>query len=251
MYSFRHDDITSPFARLSKTATTVVFVNGILDGGWMWEHVRGGPGDPWTRHRVATQPSLHTPPSATCPFLRQSISSIVDGLIRAPPVLCGTSLGALVAMELAASDPSRYSGSSSPEQSTSVPNSRRNGLSNASTAQSCCSAARSADQPGHQVAQRRRHVPGRSNFVEIPLCGISPMIEAPDLLYRPGAGSAGNRACRRRHSVSGTRTPIHPTKGTDHRATLPTYDDVVDWLINLKCRPRMDRDGQSAPRLRP
>ena len=188
MYSFSHDDITITVRPAEQDRHTVVFVNGILDGGWMWEHVAAALESRGHGTVVATQPLPAHCTFNDVPFLQQSISSIVDGLSGPPPVLCGTSLGALVAMELAASNPSRYSGVI---------------LTGAIDARAELDAQEAFERIDCPIlllcgtlgpispATRWRNAAATSpdvHFVEIPRCGISPMIEAPDLFTAPVLG---------------------------------------------------------------
>jgi len=200
----------------------------------MWEHVAAALETRGHGTVVATQPLPAHSTFSDVPILRQSISSIVDGLSGPPPVLCGTSLGALVAMELAPAIHPATRGSSSPEQSTSVPNSRRNGFRTHRLPNPVALRHARPDQPGHQVAQRRRHVPD-VHFVEIPLCGISPMIEHPTSLP-PGAGLAGNRAC-----AVGTQSPVTRTRSTQLK------EPTIEHASHLRRRRRLVDQSQCRP----
>ena len=110
MYSFPHDDVTVTVHPAQQDRHTVVFINGLFGGGWMWEPVVAALSSHGHRAVVTTEPLAAHATSEDIPSLLQSISLIVDSLPGPAPILCGNSLGALVAMELAADDPSRWSG---------------------------------------------------------------------------------------------------------------------------------------------
>ena len=110
MYSFPHDDVTVTVHPAQQDRHTVVLINGVFGGGWAWESVVTA----LTAHGhgavVTTEPLAAHSTSEDIPALLQSISLLVDRLPDPAPVLCGNSLGGLVAMELAAANPSRWSG---------------------------------------------------------------------------------------------------------------------------------------------
>jgi 2-hydroxy-6-oxonona-2,4-dienedioate hydrolase len=110
MYSFQHDNVTVTVHPPQPHGHTVVFINGVFGGGWMWEPIVAALSARGHGAVVTAEPlAAH----ATCediPSLLQSISLLVDSQPDPAPILCGNSLGALIAMELAAADPSRWSG---------------------------------------------------------------------------------------------------------------------------------------------
>lgn len=110
MYSFPHDDVTITVHPAEQDGHTVVFINGLFGGGWMWEPVIAALSSHGHGAVVTTEPIAAHASSEDIPALLQSISLIVDSLPGPGPILCGNSLGALVAMELAATDGARYSG---------------------------------------------------------------------------------------------------------------------------------------------
>lgn len=110
MYTFTHDGVTVTARPAQPGRHTVVFVNGLFGGGWMWEPIierleAAGHGSVLTAEPLAGHLT-----AADVIALQQSISLLADSLSEPAPILCGNSLGALVAMELAAADPARWSG---------------------------------------------------------------------------------------------------------------------------------------------
>ena len=110
VYSFHHDNVTVTVAPAEQHRHTVVFINGLFGGGWMWEPVVAALSARGHGAVVTAEPLAAHATSEDIPSLLQSISLLVDTLPEPAPILCGNSLGALVAMELAAADPSRWSG---------------------------------------------------------------------------------------------------------------------------------------------
>lgn len=110
MYTFGHDGVTVSVHPAQPGRHTVVFVNGLFGGGWTWEPVVTA----LTKHGIGAvvtdEPLAAHMTSEDVPALLQSISLLVDTLPEPSPILCGNSLGALVAMELAAADPTRWAG---------------------------------------------------------------------------------------------------------------------------------------------
>jgi len=110
MYSFPHDDVTVTVHPAEPGGHTVVLVNGLFGGGWTWEPVVDALTARGHGVVVTAEPLAAHATSEEIPALLQSISLLIDALPDPAPVLCGNSLGGLVAMELAAADPSRWSG---------------------------------------------------------------------------------------------------------------------------------------------
>jgi pimeloyl-ACP methyl ester carboxylesterase len=110
MYSFPHDDVTVTVHPAQQDRHTVVLINGVFGGGWTWEPVVTALTARGYGAVVTAEPLAAHATSEEIPALLQSISLLVDTLPDPAPVLCGNSLGGLVAMELAAADPSRWSG---------------------------------------------------------------------------------------------------------------------------------------------
>src|SRR5262249_27425359 len=88
----------------------VMFINGLFGGGWIWEPIVTALADHGHGAVVATEPLAAQSTAADIPALLQSFALLADGLPEPAPVLCGNSMGALAAMELAAADPHRWSG---------------------------------------------------------------------------------------------------------------------------------------------
>ncbi|HTQ19167.1 alpha/beta hydrolase [Mycobacterium sp.] len=110
MYSFPHDNVTVTVHPARQDRHTVVLINGLFGGGWAWEPVVAALNAHGHGTVLTTEPLATHATSEDIPALLQSISLLVDRLPDPAPVLCGNSLGGLVAMELAAADPSRWSG---------------------------------------------------------------------------------------------------------------------------------------------
>ncbi len=110
MYSFNHDNVTVTVHPAQQHRHTVMFINGLFGGGWMWEPIVAALSAHGHGAVVTTEPLAAHATAADIPALLQSISLLVDSLPEPAPILCGNSLGALVAMELAVADPSRWSG---------------------------------------------------------------------------------------------------------------------------------------------
>jgi 2-hydroxy-6-oxonona-2,4-dienedioate hydrolase len=110
MYSFPHDNVTVTVHPAQQHRHTVVFINGVFGGGWMWEPIVAALSAHGHGAVVTTEPLAAHATSEDIPALLQSISLLVDSLPEPAPILCGNSLGGLVAMELAAAYPFRWSG---------------------------------------------------------------------------------------------------------------------------------------------
>src|SRR6201993_4087814 len=110
MYTLSHDEVTVTIHPAKQDRHTLVFINGLFGGGWMWEPVVAALSSHGHGAVVTTEPLAAHASSEDIPSLLQTISLLVDSLPEPAPILCGNSLGALVAMELGAADPSRWSG---------------------------------------------------------------------------------------------------------------------------------------------
>lgn len=110
MYSFPHDNVTITVSPAQPDRHTVVLINGLFGGGWAWAPVVDALNEQGHGTVVTAEPLAAHSTSEDIPALLQSISLLCDSLPGRAPVLCGNSLGGLVAMELAAADPSRWSG---------------------------------------------------------------------------------------------------------------------------------------------
>ena len=110
MYTFSHDGVTFAVQPAEQGRHTVVFVNGLFGGGWIWEPVVATLTAQGYGTVVTAEPLAAHETAEDIPALLQSISLLVDTLPDASPILCGNSLGALVAMELATAEPSRWAG---------------------------------------------------------------------------------------------------------------------------------------------
>ena len=110
IYTFSHDGVTFTVQPAEQGRHTVVFVNGLFGGGWIWEPVVATLKAQGYGTVVTAEPLAAHESAEDIPALLQSISLLVDTLPEASPILCGNSLGALVAMELAAAEPSRWAG---------------------------------------------------------------------------------------------------------------------------------------------
>jgi len=110
MYTFSHDGVTLAVQPAEQGRHTVVFVNGLFGGGWIWEPVVATLTAQGYGTVVTAEPLAAHETAEDIPALLQSISLLVDTLPDASPILCGNSLGALVAMELATAEPSRWAG---------------------------------------------------------------------------------------------------------------------------------------------
>lgn len=109
MYDFAHDGVTITVRPAAQDRHTVVLINGLFGGGWIWAPVVAELTAQGYGTVVTAEPLAAHLTSEDIPALVQSISLLVDTLPDPAPVLCGNSLGALVAMELAAADPARWS----------------------------------------------------------------------------------------------------------------------------------------------
>jgi 2-hydroxy-6-oxonona-2,4-dienedioate hydrolase len=109
MYEFTHDGVTVTVRPADPDRHTVVLLNGLFGGGWIWEPVVAALTARGYGTVVTSEPLAAHLSSEEIPALAQSISLLIDTLPEPAPVLCGNSLGALVAMELAAEDPARWS----------------------------------------------------------------------------------------------------------------------------------------------
>ena len=110
MYSFPHDDVTITVHPAQQDRHTVVFINGVFGGGWTWEPVVTA----LTAHGhgavVTTEPLAAHRPRKTFPHSCRA-SRCLSTRLPSPRRSCAAILWArLVAMELAAADPSRWSG---------------------------------------------------------------------------------------------------------------------------------------------
>jgi 2-hydroxy-6-oxonona-2,4-dienedioate hydrolase len=110
MYTFSHDGVTITVQPAAQGRHTVVFLNGLFGGGWIWEPVVATLTAAGYGTVVTTEPLAAHQTAEDIPALLQSISLLIDTLPDASPILCGNSMGAFVAMELAAAEPSRWAG---------------------------------------------------------------------------------------------------------------------------------------------
>lgn len=110
MYQFSHDGVTVTVRPAAPGRHTVVFVNGLFGGGWIWAPVVDALAADGYGTVVTTEPLAAHLTADDVPALVQSISLLIDALPDPSPILCGNSLGALVAMELAAAAPGRWAG---------------------------------------------------------------------------------------------------------------------------------------------
>ncbi len=110
MYTFTHDGVTITVQPAEQGRHTVVFLNGLFGGGWMWEPVVATLTAAGYGTVVTTEPLAAHETAQDIPALLQSISLLIDTLPDSSPILCGNSMGAFVAMELAAAEPSRWAG---------------------------------------------------------------------------------------------------------------------------------------------
>ncbi len=110
MYTFTHDGVTITVQPAEQGRHTVVFLNGLFGGGWMWEPVVATLTAAGYGTVVTTEPLAAHETAEDIPALLQSISLLIDTLPDSSPILCGNSIGAFVAMELAAAEPSRWAG---------------------------------------------------------------------------------------------------------------------------------------------
>lgn len=110
MYDFSHDGVTVTVRPAEPGRHTVVLINGLFGGGWIWSPVVSRLTELGYGTVITAEPLAAHLTSESIPALLQSISLLIDTLPEPFPILCGNSLGALVAMELAAAEPARWAG---------------------------------------------------------------------------------------------------------------------------------------------
>lgn len=105
-----HDGVTVTVHPAEPDRPPVVLLPGLFGGGWIWDNVTGALTE-WG-HTVASieEPLGRHPEAIDLGKLCASLGRLIDRLGLAAPVLCGNSLGALLALEYAARHADALSG---------------------------------------------------------------------------------------------------------------------------------------------
>lgn len=109
-YTFAHDGLSVRVYPADDAKPTVLFLNGIFGGAWIWEPVVEGLTADGYGVVTFEEPLAAHVHADDLQALTSSILLLCDLLPDSAPVLCGNSLGGLVTMELAAAQPDRWPG---------------------------------------------------------------------------------------------------------------------------------------------